>query len=139
MADAAPRSDEQAAPSAGGGDPSRTKARYGIGATAGALGAASAASLCCIGPLLFVTFGVGAGLASTFEPLRPFFTVLTIGFLALGFYVVYGRRRTAGVVCASDGSCAVPRARRRDVLLLWTATLLAIVLLTFPRWSNLLV
>ena len=139
MADAAPRSDEPAAPNAGRGEPSRTKARYGIWATAGALGAASVASLCCIGPLLFVTFGVGAGLASTFAPLRPFFTVLTIGFLALGFYVVYGRSRAAGVVCASDGSCAVPRARRRDVLLLWTATLLAIVLLTFPRWSNLLV
>jgi len=38
------------------------------GVTAAFLG-----SLCCVGPLLFVTLGVGAGLASTFEPLRPVF------------------------------------------------------------------
>lgn len=139
MADSASRSDEHAAPNARGGGPSRTTGRYGSWATAGALGAASVASLCCIGPLLFVTVGVGAGLASTFEPFRPFFTVLTIGFLAVGFYVVYGRSRAAGVVRTADGSCAVPRVRRRDVLLLWTATLLAIVLLTFPHWSKLLI
>ena len=40
--------------------------------TLGALGAAIASSLCCTGPLLYVALGVGgAGLAGTFEPLRP--------------------------------------------------------------------
>jgi mercuric ion transport protein len=120
-------------------------ARRGLLASIGAVGAAFLASLCCVGPVLFVTLGVGAGLASRFEPLRPLFTALTLGLLAVGFYVVYGRRRVtdageaAGTACAPDGSCAVPRNRTRDKALLWTATVVALVLLTFPQWSVLLV
>lgn len=113
-----------------------TSTRGGLAAAAGAIGAAVIASLCCVGPLLFVTLGVGAGFASRFEPLRPLFTVLTVGLLALGFYVVYGRRTAP--VCAPDGSCAVPKNRTRDKVLLWVATVLAIVFLTFPQWSLLL-
>ena len=114
--------------------------RRGLLAAVGAVAAAFLASLCCVGPLVFVAFGVGAGMASTFEPLRPLFTALTVGLLAVGFYVVYGRRGpTAGpdaaVACAPDGSCAVPRDRARDKVLLWSATVLALVFLTFPRWS----
>ena len=112
----------------------------GLAAAAGAVGAAFLASLCCVGPLVFVAFGVGAGLASTFEPLRPAFTLLTVALLAVGFYVVYGRRpATADAACAPDGTCAVPRNRRRDEVLLWIATIVALVFLTFPRWSVLLV
>lgn len=110
----------------------------------GAIGAAFLASLCCIGPVLFVTLGVGAGLASQFEPFRPIFTALAVGLLALGFYTVYGRKTAARLVtgneiCAPDASCAVTRDRSRDKLVLWIATVLAIVVLTFPQWSLLLV
>lgn len=125
-------------------------ARRGIFATAGAIAAAFLASLCCIGPLIFVAFGIGAGLASTFEPLRPVFTVLTIGLLALGFYAVYGRKSaTAGSAskgasdeatsCGPDGTCQVPRSRTRDKVILWTATVVAILLLAFPQWSKIFV
>lgn len=132
-------------------------ARRGLAAAVGAVGAAFLASLCCVGPLLFVTLGLGAGLASTFEPLRPVFTGLTLVLLAVGFYVVYGRRSSAagGAAdaaldgCASDssaptggaaaGACAVPRNRSRDKVLLWLATVLALVFLTFPQWSLLFV
>ncbi len=38
----------------------------------GGVGAAVGSALCCAGPLVAVTLGVsGAGLSSTFEPLRP--------------------------------------------------------------------
>ncbi|MGI9075864.1 MAG: mercuric transporter MerT family protein [Gemmatimonadaceae bacterium] len=113
--------------------------RRGLWASLGAIGAALLASLCCIGPLLFVTIGVGAGLASTFEPVRPLFTVLTIGFLAVGFYVVYGKGAAAGEARKADGTCAVPRSRSRDKVLLWIATVIALVLVTFMEWSKLLV
>ena len=117
--------------------------RRGLAAACGAVGAAFLASLCCVGPLVFVAFGVGAGLASTFEPLRPLFTALTVVLLAVGFYVVYGRRRgraaEVGGACTLDGTCAVPRNRTRDRYLLWIATILALVFLTFPQWSLLLV
>lgn len=126
-------------------------ARRGLAAAAGAIAAAFLASLCCVGPLAFVAFGVGAGLASTFEPLRPVFTFLTVALLAVGFYVVYGKKPTAvnaatgaaaGAACAPDGTCVVPRSprdRTRDKVLLWIATVVALVFLTFPRWSLLLV
>lgn len=105
------------------------------------IGAAAMASLCCAGPLLFVTFGVGAGLASTFEPLRPLFTILTVLGLGLGFYTVYGRRPRlpAGNVCAPGRACVLPRSRTREKVLLWGATILALVIWSFPSWSILLV
>ena len=116
--------------------------RRGVFAAVGAVGAALLASLCCVGPLVFVAFGVGAGLASTLEPLRPLFTVATVALLALGFYVVYGRRRPtsasvmeAGAACGPGASCTVPRNQTRDRVLLWVATVLALVFLTFPQWS----
>ena len=121
---------------------SDTVPRKGLFAALGAVGAAFLASLCCAGPLVFVAFGVGAGLASSFEPLRPLFTVLTLALLAVGFYVVYGRRpavtQVNGAVREVGGTCAVPRRRARDRILLWVATVIALVFLTFPQWSLLL-
>ena len=119
----------------------------------GGLFAAFLGSLCCVGPLLFVTFGVGAGLASTFEPLRPLFGVLMAALLAAGFWTVYGRTfmrsaaatsadvYTAGgnPTCAPGPACAVPSRRGRDIVILWSATLLALVFWTFPTWSRWLV
>ena len=118
----------------------RSAAPRGLTAAAGAVGAAFLASLCCVGPLVFVAFGVGAGLASTFEPLRPMFTLLTVALLAVGFYVVYGKR-PAAVECVDvpDGTCTGPRNRTRDKVLLWIATVVSLAFLTFPRWSVFLV
>lgn len=111
------------------------------GASVAAVGAAFLASLCCIGPVLFVTLGVGAGLASQFEPLRPVFTGLSIGLLALGSYTVYGHRpaERRGASCDVDGGCTVTRSRTRDTVLLWAATVVTLVVLTFPQWSKFLV
>ena len=111
--------------------------RRGVAAAMAAIGAAFLASLCCVGPLVFVAFGVGAGLASTFEPLRPLFTLVTVVLLALGFYVVY--RRPVAPVCAPGDACAVPRGRMRDRVLLWVGTAVALAFLTFPQWSILFV
>ena len=57
--------------------------------SAGGIAAATASALCCAGPILAVTVGVsGAGFASTFEPLRPYFLVATAVFLVLGFWLL---------------------------------------------------
>lgn len=119
----------------------------GLWASAGAVLAALGASLCCIGPLVFVAFGVGAGLASTFEPLRPLFTALTFLGLGIGFYTVYGRRWKAkrADACRAPGDaspaevCTVPRSRTRDKVILWIATVLALGFWSFTYWSILLV
>lgn len=114
--------------------------RRGVLASLGAVGGGLLASLCCIGPLIYVALGVGAGLASTFEPLRPAFTIMTLALLALRFYQVYGRRRavTAATAPGASGQCAAPR-RARDQVVLWAVAVVTLVLLTFPQWSKLLV
>lgn len=121
-------------------DPRSSPRRRSLLASAGAVVTAFLASLCCVGPLVFVSLGVGAGLASRFEPLRPLFTVLTLGLLAVGFYTVYGvgfntGGQQAAAACGPDGECAVPRNRTREKVLLWVAALVALVVLTFPQWS----
>lgn len=117
-------------------------AKRGVLASAAAVGAAFLASACCIGPLLFVTLGVGAGLAAWMEPVRPLFVALTVGLLGLGFYTVYGRpiarERAAGTGPLAGERCEVPRSRSRDKVILWVATLIALIVLTFPQWSLLL-
>lgn len=116
--------------------------RRALLAGAGAVSAGFFGALCCAGPLLFVFFGVGAGLASTFEPLRPVFTALMIGALAFGFYVVYGRKRgavAAPVVSAPEAACAVPLRRTRDEVLIWSAAAAALALWSFPYWLKLFI
>lgn len=110
----------------------------------GGLGAAFLGALCCIGPLVFVTFGVGAGLAAAFEPLRPLFGVIMVFLFAFAFQSVYGRRvslppSTEHAGSAGIASCAAPRARKHEKLILWSALIAAIVLWTFPTWSTWLV
>ena len=71
----------------------------------GAVTAAIGSALCCVGPLVAVALGVsGAGLAATFEPLRPYFVGGTVLFLGLGFVALHREERKAcepGRLCAS--------------------------------------
>lgn len=127
----------------------RVRMRRTVLSGIGGVAAAFLGSLCCVGPLLFVTLGVGAGFASAFEPLRPLFGVLMLALLAGGFWAVYGRRVTllsraasAGTgtlggapTCTTATTCATSARRGRDVAILWSATVLALVLWTFPTWS----
>lgn len=102
---------------------------------AGGVGAAFASALCCAGPLIAVAAGVsGAGLAATFDPLRPWFLGATAAFLLLGFWIVHREERKA---CEPGQPCADPRTRRRMKIMLWTATAMAVLFATFPGWQNL--
>jgi mercuric ion transport protein len=103
-------------------------------AASGGIAAAIGSALCCAGPLVAVALGLsGAGLAATFEPLRPYFVAGTVLSLGLGFVVVGREERRA---CKSGTLCASPVARRRMKTALWVATAIAIPLLTFPWWSR---
>lgn len=110
--------------------------RKALLAGAGGVVAASLASLCCVAPLLVVTLGVGAGLATTLEPLRPLFGVMMLSLFAVAFYSVYTKRdESAANDPTCRASCAVPRNRRRDKLLIWIAASIALAVWTFPTWS----
>ncbi len=103
-------------------------------AAASAVAAAIGSALCCAGPLVAVALGLsGAGLAATFEPLRPVFVAGSVLALGLGFVVLQREERKA---CEPGSLCASPVARRRMKWALWIATLVAIPLLTFPWWSK---
>lgn len=110
---------------------SKTILAAGLG-LAGAIGSA----LCCAGPLVAVFLGLsGAGLASTFEPLRPYFVGATGLFLGLGFVALRQEERKA---CEPGRLCASPVWRRRMKVALWIATAVAVPLVTFPWWSQFL-
>ena len=105
-------------------------------AATGGVAAAVGSALCCAGPLVAVALGLsGAGLAATFEPLRPFFTAGTALALGFGFAVL---RREEKRACEPGRVCASPIVRRRMKWTLWLATIISLPLLTFPWWSKLL-
>ncbi len=103
----------------------------------GAVCSAVASALCCIGPIVYVTLGVGAGLASTFEPLRPWFLGGAVLLLGVGFYGVY---MSPPRTCEEGGTCETEeearRKRRRQKAMLWASTALVALFATFPAWST---
>ena len=109
---------------------SRTQ-RWGI---TGAIIAAVTASVCCVGPLVLVALGVSGawiGSLTILEPLRPIFTVLTLGFLAFAFYRVY-RKPKVQEACEPGSYCAHPQSRTINKTVLWVATVGILALLAFP-------
>ena len=87
--------------------------------TGGAIIAAIAASLCCIGPLLFAVLGLGAfGAASVFEAGRPYLLDFAVLALAFGFHRAYFRRE----LCAPGEACAIKPAGRVNRVFLWVAS-----------------
>lgn len=102
-------------------------------AAGGAILSGVAASLCCIGPLLFALLGIsGAAFASRFEPLRPYLLVLTYALLAAAFVVSY-RPRPAD--CGPGASCEMPRANRLGRVLLWLAAAIVVAVTAFPYYA----
>ena len=104
----------------------------------GSIVAATAASACCLGPVLLSLVGAGAlgAAAVRLEPLRPILLALTALLLAGGFYVTY--RRPSTVPCGSDGSCP-PSSNRKAKMMLWIATAMVILLVMFPYYVNWLI
>ena len=102
---------------------------------AGAVVAAFASSLCCLGPLVFAALGIGgAGLIAKLTPYRAPLAVVTLLLLAIGFYFTYRRPRLATVANADDPACAceLPGANRLGRVMLWVATAIVVGLLGFP-------
>jgi len=102
-------------------------------AVGGAVLTALGASLCCIGPLLFVAFGVGAfGAATVFAPLRPYLLAVAALALAFGFYHTYFRREA----CAPGEACATKPAGRASKVGLWLASLAVLVFALSPYYAG---
>ena len=104
-------------------------------ATGGAIAAAAAASLCCIGPLVFVALGLGAfGASALFETLRPYLLSAAVLLLAFGFYRGYFRR--SATACAPDEACATKPSGRATRLALWVAAFSVIAFALSPYYAG---
>ena len=113
----------------------KDKQGYFLGLGALASGSTVAlTSLCCIGPIAAGALGVSAAaVGSKLTPYQPYFFGLTFVFLGLAFFQAY---RSDG--CAAD-TCATPRGRRTQRLVLWIIAVVALVLSTSAYWMSLLV
>ncbi len=105
---------------------------------AASIGAAFAASICCIGPIAAAFLGLTSfGALVKYEPLRPILTLVTLAFLVGAFYLAYRKRPTEacepGSLCATQGPTRVQRINRTA---LWIVTAVVVIILTFPTWSN---
>ncbi len=99
--------------------------------------AAVGASLCCVGPLLLLSLGVGGawiGGLTALEPYRPIFIGITLLFLWLAFRRLY----LVPEICRQEALCAKPAVRRNQRILFWVVTVALGLLITFPWYGVLL-
>ena len=109
---------------------------FQIGTVVAAVGAAGLASICCVGPIFIAVAGVGSyGFVARMDAYRPLFILLTLGLLAAGFYLTYGRRRARAMAEACGDDCARPRLRRAGRIALWASAVLVLALLVFPYFA----
>lgn len=104
---------------------------------AGSLVAAMLASSCCIAPLLLVTLGVSGvwiGNLKALEAYQPIFLLITVVFLAIGFWQVYFKSKP---VCSDGKACARPISNHVVKAVLWVATALVALSMTIDYWAPL--
>jgi len=101
-------------------------------AIGGAVITGIAASLCCLGPLLFLVLGLGAfGAAAAFQTARPYLLGAAVLLLGLGFYRVYFRRQPA---CAPGEACETKPVNRASRIGLWIASLAVLAFALSPYY-----
>ncbi len=103
------------------------------GGLTGAVLAAIAASICCVGPLVLLALGVSGawvGNLTALEPYQPYFMGITFLFLGYAFYRIYRNPKTEE--CAPGSYCANPKSDKINKISLWSVTLLILILFAVP-------
>ena len=94
--------------------------------------AAIGASVCCVGPLVLLTLGIGGAWIANLtalEPMRPWFIAATLIFLGLAFRRLYLQPQ----VCEPGATCAEPLVLKRQRAIFWVVALAVLALLATPR------
>jgi mercuric ion transport protein len=93
--------------------------------------AAVGASLCCVGPLVLLTLGIGGAWVAqltALEPMRPWLMAATLVFLGLAFRRLYLQPQ----VCEPGAACADPIVLKRQRLIFWIVAVALVALLLAP-------
>lgn len=93
--------------------------------------AAIGASVCCVGPLVLLTLGIGGAWIANLtalEPLRPWLIAATLLSLGLAFRHLYLQPH----VCEPGAACAKPIVLKRQRLIFWVVALALLALLSVP-------
>lgn len=86
------------------------------------------AASCCIGPALFLAFGItGLGFLSRLEWIRPYLLVATFILTGVAYYYAYGK----GSHCGPDGTCN-PRTLKINRVFFWALVGFAVFGVSFP-------
>jgi mercuric ion transport protein len=108
--------------------------RKGWFAAGGVIGAVLA-STCCTAPLVLLTLGISGawiGTLTALEPYKPYFAVVALVFIGLGFRQVYFKAKPA---CVDGTYCAKPQSTLITKTALWIATALVVLALTIDGWA----
>ncbi len=103
-----------------------------VGLIGGAL-AAIGASVCCLGPLVLVSIGVGGAWISNLKLFAPYFWVFilaALGFMGFAWHKIY--RAPAAAQCEPGTLCAVPQTNRVYRVMFWVVSALVLLALAFP-------
>lgn len=95
-----------------------------VGSIIGALGIG--VTSCCIVPLVLLSLGLSGAWMGSFAvlaPYKPLFIIITAALLGYGHYLVYFARKES---CEGE-ACPPPRAKRAMKIVLWSATVLALI------------
>lgn len=107
-----------------------SEAARGRAAVAGTLVAAGLVAACCLGPTLFVIFGVSVASLGALGVLEPYRRLFLLGGLTC-WAVAYHQRRRAVASCA-DEACGTPTSRRLSGVVLWASLAALIAAAVYP-------
>ncbi|GJL51875.1 MAG: mercuric transport protein [Nitrospirales bacterium] len=100
---------------------------------AGGLTGAILASTCCIAPFVLLLLGISGAWMShltALAPYQPIFLITSLGFLAGGFWKVYGKPKAS---CDEGSSCGTAQSDKMVKVALWMATLLIVTAIGVER------
>ena len=89
------------------------------------------ASLCCVGPLVLLSLGLGGAWVANltaFEPVRPVMLLLSLIFIGLVFRKLYLMPPT----CEFGRPCADDVVIRKQRFMFWSVTIPLLGLMAFP-------
>jgi len=89
------------------------------------------ASVCCVGPLILVSAGIGGAWVGTLTVFYPYRWIF-VGISALALFFAWRRIYRPAGQCEPGQICAVPRIRRAYKITFWVVATVVMAAFVFP-------